>query len=191
MCTFLLQNGALWEGGHMTIKISQITNNCLYNSLWTQTTECIVGYLSDASWDMRDWFIRTYAIFSVTSVLVTTTLLMRCMLSQIAAYLPVHRHRYMRSGIVGVRHEPGMKIVWLTLNVRGPIYLGLTRSISWLLTSPGHQQPWYWLCRICRSWSYLRILSTCFISMWSNDIKCKYVFRFPLQNLACKELRNI
>ena len=50
---------------------------------------------------------------------------------------------------------------YLTLNVRGPSYLGLTRSISWLLMpwllpSPGHQQPWYWLCRICRSWSYLR-----------------------------------
>ena len=49
----------------------------------------------------------------------------------------------------------------LTLNVRGPSYLGLTRSISWLLmpwllTSPGHQQPWYWLCRICTSWSYWR-----------------------------------
>ena len=49
----------------------------------------------------------------------------------------------------------------LTLNVRGPSYLGLTRSISWLLmpwllTSPGHQQPWYWLHRICRSLSYLR-----------------------------------
>ena len=46
--------------------------------------------------------------------------------------------------------------VILTLNVRGPSYLGLTRSISWLLmpwllTSPGHQQPWYWLCRICKS----------------------------------------
>ena len=50
----------------------------------------------------------------------------------------------------------------LTLNVRGgPSYLSLTRSISWLLmpwllTSPGHQQPWYWLYRICRSCSYLR-----------------------------------
>ena len=49
----------------------------------------------------------------------------------------------------------------LTLNVRGPSYLGLTRSISWLLmpwllTSPGHQQPWYWLCRLWRAWSYLR-----------------------------------
>ena len=49
----------------------------------------------------------------------------------------------------------------LTLNVQGPSYLGLTRSISWLLmpwllTSPGHQQPWYWLWRICRSWPYLR-----------------------------------
>ena len=53
----------------------------------------------------------------------------------------------------------------LTLNVRGPSYLGLTRSIScllmpWLLTSPGHQQPWYWLHRICRSFSHLR---TCFM----------------------------
>ena len=49
----------------------------------------------------------------------------------------------------------------LTLNTRGPSYLGLTRSISWLLmpgllTSPGHQQPWYWLYKICRSCSYLR-----------------------------------
>ena len=49
----------------------------------------------------------------------------------------------------------------LTLHVRGTSYLGLNRSIlwllmPWLLTSPGHQQPWYWLCRICRSWSYLR-----------------------------------
>ena len=49
----------------------------------------------------------------------------------------------------------------LTLSVRGPSYLGLTRSISWLLmpwllTSPGHQQPWYWLYRICLSISYLR-----------------------------------
>ena len=39
--------------------------------------------------------------------------------------------------------------------------LGLTRSISWLLMplllmSPWHQQPWYWLCGINRSWSYLR-----------------------------------
>ena len=49
----------------------------------------------------------------------------------------------------------------LTLNLRGPSYLGLTRSISWLLmpwllASPGHQQPWYWLCRIGKSLSYSR-----------------------------------
>ena len=65
--------------------------------------------------------------------------------------------------------RPGRRqaIIWtdagilLTLNVRGPSYLGLTRSISWplmpwLLTSPGHQQPLYWLCRIGRFLSYLR-----------------------------------
>ena len=49
----------------------------------------------------------------------------------------------------------------LTLNVRGPSYLGLSRSISWLLmpwllTSPGHQQPWYWQYRIGTFLSYLR-----------------------------------
>ena len=49
----------------------------------------------------------------------------------------------------------------LTLNVRGQSHLGLTRSISWLLMpwllmSPGHQQPCYWLCRIGRFLSYLR-----------------------------------
>ena len=78
----------------------------------------------------------------------------------------------------------------LTLNVRGPSYLGLTRSISWLLmpwllTSPGHQQPWYWLYRICRFLSYLR---KDFISMWRNDTKCKCMFMFPLKNLARKGL---
>ena len=49
----------------------------------------------------------------------------------------------------------------LTFNMRGPSCLGLTRSISWLLmpsllASPGHQQLWYWLCKIGRPLSYLR-----------------------------------
>ena len=49
----------------------------------------------------------------------------------------------------------------LTLNVRGPSYLGLTRSLSWLLlswllASPGHQRPRYWLCVMGKSLSYLR-----------------------------------
>ena len=49
----------------------------------------------------------------------------------------------------------------LTLNVRGPSYLGLTKSIlwllmPWLLASPEHQQPWYLLCRIGRSLYYSR-----------------------------------
>ena len=46
-----------------------------------------------------------------------------------------------------------------TLNVRGPSNLGLTMSIAWLLMLwllAGHQQPWYWLCKICKSWSYTR-----------------------------------
>ena len=36
-----------------------------------------------------------------------------------------------------------------------------------------------------------RILSTSVKSMWSTDIKCKYIFMFPLQNLARKELTKL
>ena len=78
----------------------------------------------------------------------------------------------------------GLKL--LTLNVRGPSYLGLTRSISWLLmpwllTLLGHQQPWY-----CLIWR--RTSTTWVVSMWRHDTKCKYMFMFPLKNLARKGL---
>ena len=36
-----------------------------------------------------------------------------------------------------------------------------------------------------------RILSTCVILMWNNDIKCKYMFIFSLKNLAHKVLINM
>ena len=47
------------------------------------------------------------------------------------------------------------------VNVRGPSYLGLSGSISWLLmpwilATPGYQQPIYLLCKISKSWSYTR-----------------------------------
>ena len=72
--------------------------------------------------------------------------------------------RTVRLHVWKMRRKPGyvrMFVISLTLNMWGPSYLGLTRSISWLmmpwlLTSPGHQQPWYWLYRICRPCSYLR-----------------------------------
>ena len=85
------------------------------------------------------------------------------------------------------------KIFVLTLSMRGPSYLGLTRSISWLLMpwllgSPGHQQPWYRLCEIGKSWSYTR---KDFNYLWHISVeewhKCEYVFMFPLKNLARKE----
>ena len=75
----------------------------------------------------------------------------------------------------------------------GPSYLGLTRSISWLLmpwllTSPEHQQPWYWLCRICRLLSYLRkdfnYMPRINVDKWHK----MYMFMFPLTNLARKGL---
>ena len=53
------------------------------------------------------------------------------------------------------------KILVLTHNMQGLSYLSLTRSISWLLmpwllASPGHQHPSYWLRRIGESLSYRR-----------------------------------
>ena len=36
--------------------------------------------------------------------------------------------------------------------------------------------------------TWWRILSTCVIPMQRNDIKCKYLFMFPLKNLAHKGL---
>ena len=41
---------------------------------------------------------------------------------------------------------------------------------------------------VCPGLTWGRILSTCVISMWSNDTKCKYMFMFPLKHLARKEL---
>ena len=81
----------------------------------------------------------------------------------------------------------------LTLKIRGLSHPILTRSISWLLmpwllASPSHQQPWYWLCKLGRSVSAMRkdFNYLCYISVE----ECKYMFIFLLKNLACKELKD-
>ena len=82
----------------------------------------------------------------------------------------------------------------LTLNVRGPSYLGLTWSISWLLmpwllTSPGHQEPWYWLYWICRFLSYFRkdFKYLCYTNVeeWH---KMQIYVNIPSEKLALKGL---
>ena len=78
--------------------------------------------------------------------------------------------------------------------MRGSSYLGLTGAISWLLmpwllTSPGHQNHAIdYVEYVGPGLTWGRILSTSVISMLSNDMKCKHVFMFPLQNVARKEL---
>ena len=98
-----------------------------------------------------------------------------------------------RYHITDMKQATGM----LTLNVRGPSYLSVTRSISWLLmpwllTSPGHQQSWYWSYTMCRSFSYLRkdfkYLCQINVEEWQ---KRNYMFMFPLKNLACKGLNSL
>ena len=79
--------------------------------------------------------------------------------------------------------------VILTLNVRGLSYLGLTRSISSLRRQDISSHDIDYVEYVSPGLTRGRILSTCVISMWGNDMKCKYMFMFPLKNLACKGLR--
>ena len=71
-----------------------------------------------------------------------------------------------------------LSTLW-TLNVRGPSYLGWTRSISWLLIPWRHkEQAWYWLCRTGRPLSYLRkdFNYLCFINVEEWHKMQIYVF---------------
>ena len=62
--------------------------------------------------------------------------------------------------------------------------------MPWLLTSPGHQQPWHWLYRICWSFSYLRkcFKYLCQINMEEWHKMQIYVY-VPSENFARKGLR--
>ena len=82
----------------------------------------------------------------------------------------------------------------LTLNVRGQSYLGLIRSMSWLLmpwlhASPGHQHQWYWLRRMGKFVSYLRtdFNYMCHVNVEEWYKMQRYVL-FPLKDLARKGL---
>ena len=84
---------------------------------------------------------------------------------------------------------------YLTLNMRGPSYLGLTTRVGqyhgcWCPDSLRRKDISIhdidYLEYVGPGLTWGRISSTCVISMWSNDIKCKYMFMFPLKNLAHK-----
>ena len=75
----------------------------------------------------------------------------------------------------------------LTLNVRGPFHLGLTRSISLRRQDISSHDTDY-VEYVGPGLTRGRILRTYVMSMWRNDIKCKYMLIFPLQNLARKEV---
>ena len=84
----------------------------------------------------------------------------------------------------------------LTLNVRGLSYLGLTGQYHgcWCPGSLCHQDisshDIGYVEYVGPGLTWGRILSTCIISIWSYDIQCKYMFMFPLKNLACKGLTH-
>ena len=51
--------------------------------------------------------------------------------------------------------------------------------MPWLLASPGHQQPWYWLCRIGRSLSNSRRNFLCLINVEEWHKMQIYVYVLP------------
>ena len=73
----------------------------------------------------------------------------------------------------------------LTLLVLKLEYSRITKLIPWLLmpwrlVSPGHQQPWHWLCRINRSLFSKRKGFNCLHNLnFRNGRKCWYIFMFP------------
>ena len=75
---------------------------------------------------------------------------------------------------------------YLALNGRGPSYLSYTRSMSWLLMTWRRKEDIDYIAYVGPSLTWGGILSTCAISMWMHDTKCKYVLMFPLKNLARK-----
>ena len=83
--------------------------------------------------------------------------------------------------------------------MRGPSYLGLSMSVHvswllmpWLLASPGHQHPWYWLCRIGKSLFYIRkdFNNLCHVSVEEWHKMWVYVFGSFKKNIACKGLKQ-
>ena len=80
----------------------------------------------------------------------------------------------------------GPALVGLTLVVLKLEYSGRARSTPWLLmtwclASPGHQQPWYWLCRINKSLP----------SMMKNFYYILIELRLSCTNpLICHQLKN-
>ena len=58
--------------------------------------------------------------------------------------------------------------------------------MSWLLASPGHQQPWFWLCP-----SLPRLSISIISAPHGNEMtKCKNTFMFLENNLVYKELKQ-
>ena len=72
----------------------------------------------------------------------------------------------------------------------GPSYLGLTwsKSKSWLQDISSNDIDYVVEEGPCLTWE--RISTTCVISMWGNDKKCKYMSICHLKNLARKGLSS-
>ena len=87
---------------------------------------------------------------------------------------------------------------WVTLLMLRPEYSGQTRLttlwllIPWLLASPGHQQPWYWLCAVWKALSSFgvnfRNMQRFDVEEWCGIQRCFYVF---LENFSLTRLNTL
>ena len=150
--------------GEMSLaSFNKIKNRVKHEIYKTQTGE---SYHIKERWIRKSLKITFGAIIHISNTPISQMLQCSWQISHNAPFCSRNVHNYVTKLCIMGSRRGALWDLWdwsiKTLNVRGPSYLGLTRSISWLLmpwllTSQGHQQPWYWLCSICRSWSYLRM----------------------------------
>ena len=145
---------------------------------------------------MMAWFTDTYSQYVVIPILLVCNR-MHLIISHSMLYMEEYgvlsiSFLWNSSRNNGIKWYCGM--FHLTLNVQGLSYPGLNKSISWLLmpwllASPGHQQPWYWLCKLGLTWG--RISTNFVMTVLRNDRNCEYMFLFLLKNLAYKAYKEL
>ena len=111
-------------------------------------------------------------------------------------YIYIYMHQWTGSALVqvmayrlfGTKPSPKPMLTYYPLDMRGSVQHSQYHGCwcpSWLLTSPGHQHPWYWLCIIGKFLSYLRknFNYLCHVNVVEWHKMWIYLL-FPLKDLA-------
>ena len=133
--------GFQWQSSKMLVNFLSIRDDCGFCS----TSWIVRDILSVVDWNMYTWYLIKICFYWLCFFKLHW-------LKSVEVCMPFH-------GYEKCFHV--IDIIALTLHMQGPNYSCSTYLISqllmpWLLASPGHHHPWYWLCRICRFLFYRR-----------------------------------